>query len=48
MMQDLWKLWRYVTPREGVLGLGVLMLASFLIHVMIMTASDRYAAGLLG
>jgi hypothetical protein len=48
MMQDLWKMWRYLTPREGVLALGALMLASFLIHVMIMTASDRYVTGLLG
>jgi hypothetical protein len=47
-MQDLWKIWRHLTPREGLLGLGVLMLASFLIHVMIITNSERYAAGLLG
>jgi hypothetical protein len=47
-MNDLWKIWQFVTPREGVLGLLVLFIASFLIHVMVMTASDRYAEGLLG
>jgi hypothetical protein len=47
-MNDLWKIWQFVTPREGVLGLVGLFLASFLIHVMVMTASDRYAEGLLG
>jgi hypothetical protein len=48
MMNDLWKMWRYLTPREGVIALAGLILASFLIHVMIMTVSERYATGLLG
>jgi hypothetical protein len=47
-MNDLWKIWQYITPREGVLALFFLFVASFLIHVMVMTASDRYAVGLLG
>lgn len=47
-MNDLWKIWRHVTPREGIKGLLILFLASFLIHVMVMSLSDRYAAGLLG
>ena len=47
-MNDLWKIWRLITPREGALALAGLMLASFLIHVMVMTLSDRYAAALLG
>jgi hypothetical protein len=48
MMDDLWKIWYHITPREGVLALGGLCLASFAIHVMVMTASSRYAIGLLG
>ncbi|MEL7347639.1 MAG: hypothetical protein AAFN17_07765, partial [Pseudomonadota bacterium] len=47
-MNDLWKIWQQITPREGVIGLAVLMLASFAIHMMVMLASDRYSAGLLG
>lgn len=47
-MNDLWKIWQHVTPREGVRALVLLFIASFLIHVMVMTASERYAAGLLG
>jgi hypothetical protein len=47
-MNDLWKLWRVVSPREGALALLFLFLAAFLVHVMVMTASDRYAAALLG
>jgi hypothetical protein len=47
-MNDIWKIWQYVTPREGILALFFLFIASFLIHVMVMTASDRYAEGLLG
>ena len=47
-MNDIWKIWRFVTPREGVLGLGALMVASFLIHVMVITSVDRYAEALLG
>ncbi|SEA69469.1 hypothetical protein [Rubrimonas cliftonensis] len=47
-MNDLWKIWRHITPREGVLGLLVLMLASFLIHVMVVSLSERYVTGLLG
>ncbi|MEL6220104.1 MAG: hypothetical protein AAFR79_16825 [Pseudomonadota bacterium] len=47
-MNDLWKIWRLVSPREGALALAVLMLASFAIHMMVMLASDRYSAGLLG
>ncbi|MEL6198299.1 MAG: hypothetical protein AAFT19_10655 [Pseudomonadota bacterium] len=45
---ELWKIWQQITPREGVLGLAGLMVASFIIHMMVMLASDRYAAGLLG
>ena len=47
-MSDLWKIWRLVTPREGVIAVGVVMAASLLIHVMVMTLSDRYATALLG
>ena len=47
-MNDFWKIWQHVTPREGIMALFFLMIASFLIHVMVMTASDRYAEGLLG
>jgi hypothetical protein len=47
-MIEMWKIWRFVTPREGILGLAGLFLASFLVHVMVMTASGRYAAALLG
>ncbi|MGF1464345.1 MAG: hypothetical protein ACFB2Z_14520 [Maricaulaceae bacterium] len=45
---ELHKIWMYITPREGVIGLGVLMAASFAIHMMVMLASDRYSTGLLG
>lgn len=47
-MNDLWKIWRVVTPREGVKIVGLVCLASFIIHIMVMTASDRYVTGLLG
>lgn len=47
-MFDIWKIWRFVTPREGILALLFLFAASFLIHVMVMTASNRYAEALLG
>ena len=45
---DLWKIWKVLTPREGVLALGGVMLASFVIHMMVMLASDRYSSALLG
>ncbi|MEO0819429.1 MAG: hypothetical protein AAF074_03290 [Pseudomonadota bacterium] len=48
MMNDLWKIWQQITPREGVIGLAGLMLASFIIHMMVMLASDRYSSALLG
>ena len=47
-MNDIWKIWQHITPREGIKALMYLFLASFLVHVMVMTASDRYAVGLLG
>ncbi len=47
-MDDLWKIWRHITPREGILALLFLFVASFLIHVMVITNSERYATGLLG
>lgn len=48
-MNDIWKVWQQVSPREAILLWGsILVIGSFLIHVMVMTASDRYAAGLLG
>jgi hypothetical protein len=47
-MDDLWKIWRHISPREGIIGLAVLMAASFAIHMMVMLASDRYSTGLLG
>lgn len=47
-MNDLWKIWQHITPREGILAIGAVMIASFLIHIMVMTLSDRYAEALLG
>ena len=47
-MDDLWKIWRHFTPREGLIGVGLVMAASFLMHLVIMLGSDRYLAGLLG
>ena len=47
-MNDLWKIWRHVTPREGILFVGGVMLASLFIHYMVMTTTNRYAEGLLG
>lgn len=47
-MLELWKIWRVITPREGALALIGLMLASFLIHLIVMLGSDRYINGLLG
>ncbi len=45
---DIWKIWQHITPREGILGLAGLFLASFIIHMMVMLASDRYSQALLG
>ena len=47
-MNDLWKIWQHITPREGIMGLGGLMLASFLIHVIVILSNDRYVSALLG
>lgn len=49
MNLDLWKIWKVVTPREGIYLIGLVMLASFLIHLVVMLGgSDRYINGLLG
>ncbi|MGF1447405.1 MAG: hypothetical protein ACFBRM_14570 [Pikeienuella sp.] len=45
---DIWKIWQFVTPREAIFGLAGLMLASFVIHMMVMLASERYVTALLG
>lgn len=47
-MQDIWKIWRLITPREGLFILGGVMVASFLIHLVVMLGSERYISGLLG
>ncbi|MEM1384024.1 MAG: light-harvesting protein [Pseudomonadota bacterium] len=47
-MNELWKIWRLVSPREGALALGVVMLASLMIHLIVMFGSDRYIDRLLG
>lgn len=48
-MNDLWKVWRQVFPREAIVGgFLILILASFMIHVVVMLGSDRYITGLLG
>lgn len=47
-MDDLWKIWKQVSVKEGLIGLGLIMGASFVMHIIIMLASDRYSGGLLG
>lgn len=47
-MDDLWKVWRLITPREGLFAIGGVMVASFIIHLVVMLGSDRYINGLLG
>lgn len=47
-MDDLWKIWRQVTPREGILAVGAICVGSFLIHLVVMLGTDRYINALLG
>jgi len=44
-----WRFWQVITPKDGLVGtmIGLAVLA-FLVHIVVLTASDRYAAGLLG
>ncbi|MEO0999458.1 MAG: hypothetical protein AAFW69_02460 [Pseudomonadota bacterium] len=48
MIQDLWKIWRVITPRDGLMAIGAVMAASFVMHIVIMIVSEQYSAGLLG
>ncbi len=47
-MKDAWMIWRLVTPREGLFAVGGVMVASFLIHLVVMLGTDRYIDKLLG
>jgi hypothetical protein len=47
-MNDTWKIWQFITPREGILGLLLLFVASVFIHVMVFTLSDRFLDAYLG
>ncbi|MEM9009872.1 MAG: hypothetical protein AAGE18_01500 [Pseudomonadota bacterium] len=47
-MNDLWRIWKVITPREGVIAIAAVMAASFIMHIVIMFASESYSSGLLG